>query len=338
MKKVLLLVMVLCFGLLVIPTQATVYYELWGLVPPGDGLVDIDWLVIPAPDGHLDSDDVPVAATGELDNFSTGAFSLNDDVETYTYRQIGILNIATAGDYNFWCNSDDGSLVFIDGVLVADYDGWHGAEAAVEGVDPGYGKTLVFVDELFIEHPIATPLSAGPHLIEVLMFEDTGGDSLDVRYAMSTDEFDAVFIADADLLLPVIPVTPASWEADVPLSGATLEWTNPLEAAQFNVYFGTDPNEIDHFTILTVDGTSTTIDALAGGDLVNDTRYFVRIDTVAEPNNVMGALFAFDSMRMVPIITGDPVSASVGPGGCLVAFSVTAISGINNDGGDLSYQ
>lgn len=336
MKKVLLLVMVLCLGLLVIPTQAAVYYELWDLVPPGNGLVDIDWLTVPAPDGQLDALDELVGPFGTLNNFKVG--ETDDWADTYTYRQIAILNIATAGGYNFWCNSDDGSLIFIDGVLLANFDGWHGPEDVVEGVDPGYGKTLTEVDELAVEHAVPTALSAGPHLIEVLMFEDGGGDMLEVRYAMSTDENVADFIADADLSLPVVPVTPASWEIDVPLSGATLSWTNPLEAAQFNVYFGTDPNDIDTFAMLTVDVTSTSIDGLAGGDLVNDTRYFVRIDTIAEPNNVLGAFFAFDSMRMAPIITGDPVSAVVGDGGCLAVFSVSATSGINGDGGDLSYQ
>ena len=32
------------------------------------------------------------------------------------------------------------------------------------------------------------------------------------------------------------------------------------------------------------------------------------------------------------------VSVSIGPGGCESAFLITAISGINNDGGNLSYQ
>ncbi|MBE0537068.1 MAG: immunoglobulin domain-containing protein [Phycisphaerae bacterium] len=341
MNRVLLLVMVLCLGLMVVPVKAAVYYELWGhvIAPIGEGefyvdangdgnpdpaLRAIDWLTVPAPDGELN-----VGPFGELNNFKVGPS--NDWAETYTYRQIAILNIATAGNYSFWGDGDDGIIIFVDGVLVANFDGLHGGEGAAPP-DPGFGKTVA---------PIA--LSAGPHLIEVLFYEQGGGDFLEVRYAMSSNENDAVFIADGDLSLPLIVNSPAAYAGDVPLAGETLSWTNPLGGSQFNVYFGTspqvgDPNNKGEYLVATVNGTSVSLDAIAGGALINDTRYFVRIDTVAEPNNVLGAMFMFDSMRMAPIVTGDPVSVSVGPGGCLGAFSVTATSGINDDGGDLSYQ
>ena len=346
MKKVLLLVMVLCLGLMVIPTKAEVYYELWGhVVPPvgtgefevdanNDGNPDpalraIDWLVVPAPDGEINSFEELVGPFGTLNNFKVG--ETNDWAETYTYRQIAIVNIATAGNYSFWGDGDDGIIIFVDGVLVADFDGLHGGEGEALP-DPGFGKTVA---------PIA--LNAGPHLIEVLFYEQGGGDFLEVRYGTTSNESAAAFIADADLSLPVIVENPAAYAVDVPLSGETLSWTNPLGAGQFNIYFGTtpkvgDPNNKDAFLAATVDGTSVSLNDIAGGDLVNDTRYFVRVDTIAEPNNVLGAIFMFDSMRMAPIITGDPVSQAVGPGGCLAAFSVTATSGILEDGGDLSYQ
>ena len=344
MKKVLLLVMVLCLGLMVVPTKAAVYYELWDFVPPvGTGAAEVDanndgtpdpallafdWVGVIAPNGNLDPIGDPIDPIGELNNFNVGASANTDD---YMYRYIGLLSVATAGNYSFWGDGDDGVVIFVDGVLVANFDGLHGGEGEALP-DPGFGKTVA---------PIA--LGVGPHLIEVFFYERGGGDFVEVRYAMSSNESDAVFIADADLSLPVIVDSPAAYAADVPLSGETLSWSNPLGASQFNVYFGTtpkvgDPNNNAAFLAATVDGTSVSLNDIAGGDLVDDTRYFVRVDTIAEPNNVVGAMFVFDSMRMAPIITGDPVSQTVGPGGCLAAFSVTATSGINDDGGDLSYQ
>ena len=347
MKKVLLLVMVLCLGLMVVPTKAAVYYELWDFVPPvGTGAAEVDanndgtpdpallafdWVGVIAPNGNLDPIGDPIDPIGELNNFNVGASANTDD---YMYRYIGLLSVATAGNYSFWGDGDDGVVIFVDGVLVANFDGLHGGEGENwDGLgDPGFGKTVA---------PIA--LSAGPHLIEVFFYERGGGDFVEVRYAMSSNEAVADFIADADLSLPVIVDSPAAWAADVPLSGETLSWSNPLGASQFNVYIGTDPevadpNLKDKYLAATVDGTSVSLDTVAGGELINDTRYFVRIDTVAEPNNVVGAMFAFDTMRMAPIITGDPVSVSVGTGGCLASMSVTAISGINDDGGDLNFQ
>jgi hypothetical protein len=341
MNKVFLFVMVLCSGLMVIPSQAAVYYELWGdVIAPigegptyvdanGDGIADpallaIDWRTVPAPGGEG-----TVPPFGQLNNFKVGPS--NDWAETYTYRQIAIAMIPAEGDYSIWCNSDDGSVVFVDGILVANFDGLHGGEDAA-AFPPGYGKTLA---------PIH--LTPGPHLVEVLMYEQGSGDFLDIRFATTTNEADAVFIPDEVLSVPVLPVSPASWATDVPLTDQILEWTNPLGASQFKIYFGTspavgDPNNKDTYLAATVTGTSVPLEQIAGGALQNDTRYFVRIDTVAEPNDVLGAMFVFDTIRMAPIITGNPAGVAIGPGGCVGALTVTAISGINDDGGPLSYQ
>ena len=229
MNKVFLFVMVLCSGLMVIPSQAAVYYELWGdVIAPigegptyvdanGDGIADpallaIDWRTVPAPGGEG-----TVPPFGQLNNFKVGPS--NDWAETYTYRQIAIAMIPAEGDYSIWCNSDDGSVVFVDGILVANFDGLHGGEDAA-AFPPGYGKTLA---------PIH--LTPGPHLVEVLMYEQGSGDFLDIRFATTTNEADAVFIPDEVLSVPVLPVSPASWATDVPLTDQILEWTNPRAQA-----------------------------------------------------------------------------------------------------------
>ena len=68
----------------------------------------------------------------------------------------GTFDVASTGTYNFTLNSDDGSLLFIDGGLVVD----HG------------GPTPVLQDVTG-----STALSAGSHPFEIQFFECCGGDS-----------------------------------------------------------------------------------------------------------------------------------------------------------------
>ncbi len=67
----------------------------------------------------------------------------------------GMLNVAAGGTYSFGLNSDDGSLLFIDGNLVVDNGNAHGPNTA-------YGSRS---------------LNAGTHSFEVQFFEDFGGPS-----------------------------------------------------------------------------------------------------------------------------------------------------------------
>jgi len=67
----------------------------------------------------------------------------------------GFLEVTTTGTYGFTLNSDDGSLLFIDGSLVVDNGGGHGPTAVTGSIN----------------------LSAGIHPFEVQFFEDFGGPS-----------------------------------------------------------------------------------------------------------------------------------------------------------------
>jgi PA14 domain/VPDSG-CTERM motif len=67
----------------------------------------------------------------------------------------GLLSVSAAGTYSFTLNSDDGSLLFIDGVLIVDNGGTH-TPYAVTG---------------------STYLAAGVHPFEVQFFECCGHPS-----------------------------------------------------------------------------------------------------------------------------------------------------------------
>ncbi|MDT7831567.1 PA14 domain-containing protein [Flavobacteriaceae bacterium S356] len=105
--------------------------------------------------------------TGTATDFDVNglANTLTGDTETYSIRYNGTININTAETYTFYINSDDGSRLYIDGQQVVDYDGLHGASGHQSG---------------------SVALAIGVHSIEILFFENTGGDSLDVEYSSTS--------------------------------------------------------------------------------------------------------------------------------------------------------
>ncbi|MFO1460689.1 MAG: LamG-like jellyroll fold domain-containing protein [Verrucomicrobiota bacterium] len=74
-------------------------------------------------------------------------------VDRFAARIRGDLQISQQGDYNFTLNSDDGSRLSLDGAVVIDYDGEHGAS----------------------ERSATVSLAAGSHALELLYFENGGG-------------------------------------------------------------------------------------------------------------------------------------------------------------------
>ncbi|MFC7758457.1 PA14 domain-containing protein [Catellatospora bangladeshensis] len=91
-------------------------------------------------------------------NWTTAAdFGFED---RFLAQVIGNLNITTAGSYAFRLTSDDGSELKIDGAMVIDHDGLHGATAK-EG---------------------AVTLTTGYHALNVNFFEATGGQQLTLEW------------------------------------------------------------------------------------------------------------------------------------------------------------
>ena len=73
--------------------------------------------------------------TGTSSTISLGVTSQTDTFALVSEIQI---NVPTAGDYEFFTNSDDGSILYIDGGIVVDNDGLHGPVnvAGSAGGDP----------------------------------------------------------------------------------------------------------------------------------------------------------------------------------------------------------
>jgi hypothetical protein len=99
--------------------------------------------------GTIDSPDVLFLTDS---GFNWHPFSLS----SFGADILGTVDVASPGNYTFTLNSDDGSLLFIDGGLVVD----HG------GLTPVLNNATGSV-----------ALSAGPHPFEIQFFECCGGDS-----------------------------------------------------------------------------------------------------------------------------------------------------------------
>ena len=103
-----------------------------------------------------DFDALAAKNIGIANNFGITPRDQND---YFGFRHRGYINIETAGDYTFYTTSDDGSQLFINGTMVVDNDGLHGA-AEQSGV---------------------VTLEEGYHAIEVTVFEKGGAESLVVH-------------------------------------------------------------------------------------------------------------------------------------------------------------
>ena len=77
-----------------------------------------------------------------------------DDADNFVMRWQGFFSVDTAADYTFQISSDDGTLLYIDRVLVANYDGRHDASAPVSAT---------------------ISLTAGEHSIVFVYMEESGG-------------------------------------------------------------------------------------------------------------------------------------------------------------------
>ena len=78
----------------------------------------------------------------------------------------GYLNIPTSGTYTFSLISDDGSKLYMDGILIADNDGNHG-EKEVTGT---------------------IPLLKGKHVIRIGYFDNTGNETLRLKYSLNNEK------------------------------------------------------------------------------------------------------------------------------------------------------
>jgi len=98
---------------------------------------------------------------GTVSNFSLTPADPDQNFYGIEYR--GFIKIKNAGVYNFFTNSDDGSVLYVGTTKVVDNDGGHGTQ----------------------ERSGTISLRAGFHKLTVQYKEGNGGETLEVRYAGS---------------------------------------------------------------------------------------------------------------------------------------------------------
>ena len=97
-------------------------------------------------------------ATGTATNFDPTAVDTAEggDGDTFAVKYTTTLTVTSGGTYDFDLTSDDGSILFINGVEVVNNDGLHASQTASGSVS----------------------LPPGEHVVEVLYFENGGGEVL----------------------------------------------------------------------------------------------------------------------------------------------------------------
>lgn len=317
MKKVLTLVMVFCCGLALSPARAEltlnngVLHELWYNLTH-DSLPDFATLGVP--------DHVEV-----FPNFGQEPRVDGDQPENnnFVVRNTAVVLLPKGGTYVLGTNSDDGSVLWVDGVKVVDNDGTHGAQWR-------YGTIN---------------LNMGAHLVVAGMFEKGGGNVFEVRVREESETADYPIPPELLILPPTQVVAPANGQTGVEFAAPlTLEWAAteylPADIVSYDVYLGTtnaagDPNHGDAYYIgsVPVNNPRITVEGLT-----HNTTYYWRVDAVnADANALWGVTWTFKSMKMEPIITAEPTNVKVGID-CLGVLTITAISGEYDNAGALSYQ
>lgn len=95
--------------------------------------------------------------------------------DNYVGRWQGELNVTTAGNYTFGTRSDDGSLVYVDGILAVANNRFQGPTT----------RTNQFLPASTPTQPSANPinLTAGAHRVEVFYYEGGGGSQMQLGYS-----------------------------------------------------------------------------------------------------------------------------------------------------------
>ena len=98
---------------------------------------------------------------GLRDDFDVAALAqqLSGNTDYFGIRYTGSIHVAAGGSYTFYTTSDDGSALYVDGVMVVNNDFSQGAT----------------------ERSGVVTLTAGTHAIEIRYFEGGGGEELQVH-------------------------------------------------------------------------------------------------------------------------------------------------------------
>jgi len=145
---------------------------------------------------NADFDSAVPTKQGPINNFD---ISVRDRDDWFGFRFTGTIVAPEDGEYTLYTSSDDGSFLDIDGTRVVENYGWHGMR---------WREGTIY-------------LTAGEHRITVAMFEEGGGEGLEVEVA--GPGIDRMPIPDEVLFQSSHPIHPISSEYDLSGDG-NVDW------------------------------------------------------------------------------------------------------------------
>jgi hypothetical protein len=263
---------------------------------------------------------------------------LDPDLDDYRARITAWLIPPVTGEYIFWLVTDDTGRLWLstdedpaNAQLIAEesyyayFDGWGGVgdEAQSEAITLEGGKAYWL---------------RGGHQ------EGTGGDHIRIGWASDEAGIDDHTIITGQYITDNPDIfyyyayapNPADGAINVPVEDVQLSWSAPtlVPGAAYNVYFGTDANDLPELPPLGL--TEPTTDA---GDLDVDETYVWRVD-VLDPNEGgtpvvnVGPVWSFTTAPATPIILTEPQGISIFAG----ETAVFTISGYSANEEPLSYE
>jgi hypothetical protein len=205
----------------------------------------------------------------------------------YAFKWVGKIKIPATGNYTFYTTSDDGSMLYIDGVLVVSND------------------TQVNVEK----SGVVNNLTAGVHNIVVAYRQASGGASLTVSWqgpsitkavipasALAEDEVNATTPA-----LPAAPAAPTSLAA-TPLSKSSIQvsWTDASTTeTAFELYRSVHVNTNFVLFKTLAPNTNSFLDA---GLFPNET-YYYKVSAVGVGGSNSTAIVSAATLNTKPVIT-----------------------------------
>ncbi len=222
-----------------------------------------------------------IVKTGIINNFD---ISVRERADRFAFIYEGLVEIPNGGDYTFYTSSDDGSKLYINNELVVDNDGTHGCQ----------------------ERNGTLTLPAGLAGIRVLMFENGGGECLQVRWR--GPGINKQFIPDNRLFnnsfeLSGFPVQPSGLQASVISNKQTdLSWAdNSNNENNFEIYRSLNQNSNFQLVHLAAANAISWSDT----ELVGGTTYYYKIKAI----NLNGSS-VFDGPVSATTVANPPAPAA----------------------------
>ncbi|HYG19116.1 MAG TPA: fibronectin type III domain-containing protein, partial [Ohtaekwangia sp.] len=251
-----------------------------------------------------------LVTTGYMPKFNITPRNRDDG---FAFIHEGFINIPTGGSYTFFMTSDNGSVLYVNNVLVVNHDGNHSCT-----------------------EKSGTPvtLSAGTYPVRAMYFEKTGGQCLTVSWAgpgFSKQEIPNSALSDT--APPPAPVAaPNTIAANaVGANRIDLTWVGPSNnETAFEIYRATAPGgpyQVVHLTAANATSWSDT-------GLLPGTQYYYRIRAInAETASPFGTPNPVNATTTNPSAPGVPVGLAAAPA------SATQVDLTWNDNSDeLGYE